>query len=147
MLREVPTPAANPEDGEVLLEVKDANGAVKEAFVLRMKTNAVCRLEQAMGEHVHKLGPRLTNPGMQDLRALMFAALSDRHPLMSQSDAGNVIDRAGFDACVAAVMEAFTLGFPKAVKGEAAKADSGKVKGRGTGPVSSRMQRKQESAQ
>jgi hypothetical protein len=147
MLRAVTAPVANPEDGEVLLEVKDANGEVKECFVLRMKTNAICRLEQAMGMHVHKLGPRLSNPGMQDLRCLLFAALSDRHPLMTQAEVGNLIDRVGFDAATAAVMEAFTLGFPEAVKGEAAKTPEGKGNGRGTGRASSRTRLKRGSVQ
>lgn len=144
MLREVPAPVANPEAGEVALEVRDAAGEVVETFVLRMNTNALCALEKVMGEHVHKLGPRVMNPGMQDLRALLFAALRARHPGMTLDDAGDLIDRAGYDAALTPVMEAFALGFPTATKG-AKKAAGKEPAAPGTGPGSSPTRRRPAS--
>jgi hypothetical protein len=137
-------PVANPENGEVLIEVRGPNGEVKRGYVMRMNTNAICVLEQAMGEHIHKLMPRIIDPGMQDLRALLFAGLHERQPEMTIADAGDLIDQAGFEACANAVMEACTLGFPKGVKGPAAKA-APEGKGHGTGPGSSPTRRRRAS--
>lgn len=144
MLREVPPPVANPEAGEVALVVRNDRDEIVETFVLRMNTNALCALEQAMGEHVHKLGARVMNPGLQDLRALLYAALRARHPGMTANDAGDLIDRAGYEGTMTAVLEAFRLGFPAAKPGEK-KGKAAEGKDPGTGPRSSPTRRKQGS--
>src|SRR5687767_2064225 len=113
--KRVPAAVRSLANGDVLLEVNGPAGEVAESYTLRMKTNALCRLEQLMGDHVHKLGRRLTNPGMQDLRAILCAALSDHHPdVATLAGAGDLIDRAGFEVCAPAALEAFAAGFPSA---------------------------------
>lgn len=146
MNQRIPAPVANPEDGEVLLEIKDAAGNVTETFVLRMNTNAICRLEQALSDGIVQIERRLRiNPSLQDLRALLFAGLLNRHPLVTLNDAGNLIDRIGMSAASVLLLKVFELGFPVAPKGEAAKATAGKGTGPGTGKGSSRIGRKRAS--
>ncbi|MBA2627187.1 MAG: hypothetical protein H0U85_04190 [Gemmatimonadales bacterium] len=141
------TQMVNPERGEVLLEVKGANGNTTDSYVLLMRTNALVRLEQHMGDHIHKLGPRISSPGMGDLRALLCAALSTRHPEITLEGAGEIIDAAGFEEAGAAVMNALNLGFPRLAAGAAAVQNAGKVNGRGTGRGSSPTRRKRASVQ
>lgn len=137
----------NKERGEVALFVPSTRGGeLGQTYVLRMGTNALAKLEDVMGDHIHKLAPRLMSPRLGDMRAMLCAALGERHPEITLLEAGNIIDRAGYDAAGAALVEALNLGFPKGTPGKPESATGkGESRGMGTGTSSSSTRRKRAS--
>lgn len=102
---------ANRERGEVTFD------ACGQTWVLRYSTNALCALEGAIGKGALAAANEMVEPGsvqMSTLRAMMWAALSERHPAVDLKKAGELIDALGFVEAGAKLGEAFQLTFPVA---------------------------------
>jgi len=102
---------ANPHRGEVAVET---NGA---SYTLRFSTNAICELEDHMGEPINVIAARLGNAeqvGLKMARALFWAALRDNHREVTLPQAGELIDALGAGAAMEKVGEAFRAAFPPA---------------------------------
>lgn len=100
--------AANPLRGETPLVVGDAT------YTLVLDYNGLCilgdRLDLGIKAIVAKLSQDI-RPSF--LRAMLWAALQQRHPEVTELEAGALIGEAGHDAVEAAILAAFTNGFPR----------------------------------
>jgi len=102
---------ANPHRGEVALHAGD------QTYTLRLSVNAVIEIENHFDLGINQVSEKLSNPAsmrLGNLRAIVFYALKEHHPNMTESGAGEVIGRAGFDAVGEAIQEAMRLAFPEA---------------------------------
>lgn len=107
--------AANRERGEVEL----APG-----YVLRYTTNALVKLEDALGRSITQMGD-----GMREARALVWAGLLHAHPDLTLEQAGEIMDQVGVVEAVAKAGQALRLAFPHITgglgKGAAESASTG----------------------
>lgn len=104
---------ANPHRGDIAF---DADG---KTWTLRYSTNALCELEDDLGEGVAALGKSMANPAgvkLKTLRSLVWAGLRDHHADLDKRQAGDLIDAAGAQRIGELVMEAFKAAFPVADK-------------------------------
>lgn len=101
---------ANPNKGEVSLVAGDTT------YTLRFTTNAICALEELLGGRtITQIGNELNSTeGMQmaTARAVVWAALLDRHPDVEVLDAGDIMTVAGIKTALEAAGRAFQLAFP-----------------------------------
>ena len=88
-----------------------------ETYVLAYGSNALCTLEEKLGQPVTQFGKFLAageNLSMRTLRTLVWAGLQRHHKSLSEEAAGDVIDAVGFqqmtDLMVSALSEAFPPG-------------------------------------
>lgn len=100
---------ANPHRGEVALRIGDAD------YTLRFSVNALCALEDALdksaGEIVASLGDG-SKVRLKTIRALVWAALLDRHPDMTMQAAGNIVSDGGTAFVMGKITEAMQAAFP-----------------------------------
>jgi hypothetical protein len=90
----------------------DADG---ERFTLTFSIDALCNLEEAAGCSISKIGEGLRDEGKPQLRTIktmFWAALTERHPDMTQKDASTLMGKIGFVTAGRLVLEAFALAFP-----------------------------------
>jgi len=102
---------ANPHRGSVALQVGDR------AYTLSFSVNALCELEDLLGQPVAQIALSLNDPGnvrMSTVRALVWAALRDHHDETALKEAGQIATEAGVPACMEAIGKAFKLAFPEA---------------------------------
>lgn len=94
--------------GEVSIE---ADG---KRYVLVYSTNAICELEDRLGDGVAALA-NLASSGkrFKTMRTVLLCGLLDHHPELTEKDAGRIIDAMGVAKADAAVGEAFALAFPE----------------------------------
>jgi hypothetical protein len=94
--------------GEVSIE---ADG---KRYTLAFSINALCELEDKLGESVADIGS-LAAKGKRfsTIRTVFWAGLHDHHPDLTLQDAGKIISAMGIEAADAAVAEAFGLAFPE----------------------------------
>lgn len=99
---------ANAHRGEVELKAGD------KTYTLALTINALCDVEEA-SPGVNILGDfsRLSN-----IRLMLWAALRTHHPELQKSDAGRILQEAGFDAAKIAVTKAIERGMPPKDKTE-----------------------------
>jgi hypothetical protein len=99
---------ANPHRGEVELKAGD------KSYTLVYNINVLCEIEEA-------------NPGvntmtdfakLSNIRYLLLAGLTTHHPEIKKTDAGNIIQEAGFQVVKIAVAEALERGLGKKDKNE-----------------------------
>src|SRR5690606_10545533 len=101
---------ANPHRGSVALQVGDR------AYTLSFSVNAICELEDALGQPVAKIAADLNDPEnvrMSTVRAIIWAALRDHHSEVDLKGAGEIATEAGIPACMEAIGKAFNLAFPE----------------------------------
>ena len=100
----------NEHRGEVALQIGDA------VYTLRFNCNALAALESALCAKMPKIIEAFNakDVGFTDLRAMLWAALRDRHAKVTVDQAGDLIDLAGFEVVTNAVALAFVRGFPEA---------------------------------
>ncbi|HAF38067.1 MAG TPA: hypothetical protein DCG72_03700 [Gammaproteobacteria bacterium] len=99
-------------------------------YTLRFSTNALCVLEDATGVGALAVAAQLNDPEKMEFRVLrsMFrAGLSDSHPDMDDTEAGEIMTALGFDKVMPLIGEAFELMFPDDSEAGAAS-DKGKQK-------------------
>lgn len=102
---------ANPYRGSVALQVGDR------AYTLSFSVNAICDLEDALGQPVAKIAAGLNDPEnvrMSTVRVIIWAALRDHHGEIDLKGAGEIATEAGIPACMEAIGKAFNLAFPEA---------------------------------
>lgn len=119
---------ANSQRGEVAFLAGDSS------YTLSFSINALCELEDALGDGVNAIAAQLGNPGavrIKTLRAVLWAGLLDHHDGLSIDDAGRVMTEAGIPATMAAIGKAFAAAFPDAKPD--AKANGSRPPKAGTG--------------
>jgi len=102
---------ANAMRGEVPLKVGD------QTYTLLLSINALCELESETGVPVPQLAESLNKPEnvrLTTVRAIVWAALQERHPKVTLKDAGAIIHEAGLPAVMDAIGQAFQSAFPEA---------------------------------
>lgn len=100
---------ANPHRGSVALQVGDR------AYTLSFSVNALCELEDHLGQPVAKIAETLNDPEavrLTTVRALVWAALLDHHEDVDLRQAGHIATEATIPACMEAIGNAFHLAFP-----------------------------------
>lgn len=100
----------NPHKGEVELKAGDST------YTLRYSIDAICRLEAQIGKPFGKIAMDMTDDNTASVtlaRALLHAALFDRHPEITVEKAGELISECGgVVAVMNKVSEAIVLAFP-----------------------------------
>ena len=106
---------ANKERGEYAF---DAGG---KSYTLRYSTNALCELEAILEAPFLDVITDFAEGKMSivNTRALFYAGLQERHPDLSISAVGNLLDEVGMGTAIKAINEAVSLAFP--VPGSGAK--------------------------
>lgn len=92
----------------------DVDGDV---HILRFSVNALCALEERLGQPIVKLADELSDPErmtMPRLRSFAWAALIDQHPEITETEVGRIMSDAGLSAFMTKLQEAFALQFPPA---------------------------------
>lgn len=102
---------ANPHRGEVGFL---ADG---KAYTMVYTINSLCELEEETGKGVDVLAADLEAPSISLVRTLFWAGLRARHPEITVTAAGEIIDTLGFPEVSALIERAFNLTFPEAPKG------------------------------
>ncbi|WP_173931391.1 GTA-gp10 family protein [Chelativorans sp. Marseille-P2723] len=101
---------ANPHRGSVALQVGGR------AYTLSFSVNALCELEDALGQPVAQIANALNDPDtarLSTVRALVWAGLRDHHDEVGVKEAGDIITDAGIPACMEAIGKAFKAAFPE----------------------------------
>jgi hypothetical protein len=107
---------ANPYRGSVALQVGDR------AYTLSFSINALCELEDLLGQPVAKIAAQMNKPEevrMKTVRAIVWAALRDHHEEVDLKQAGLIASESGVPAVMDAIGRAFTLAFPDQKGGKA----------------------------
>ena len=121
---------ANPHKGQVALNVDGRE------YTLSFSINALCELEDALGESVNAIAAQMGDGSkvrLKTIRTLVWAALRDHHPETSVEDAGEIIGAAGVPATMEAIGEAFAKAFPDVQEGKANGSRPRKAAAGGTG--------------
>ena len=113
---------ANPHRGQVDIKAGDRT------FTLSFSINAMCELEDLMGEPIARIAQGLGDAGsvkISTVRALVWAALRDKHPEVTLEGAGDIIADAGVNGVMEAIGRAFAMAFPEQSKARPRKAAKG----------------------
>lgn len=100
---------ANPHRGEVAIQV----GGVP--YTLRFSINALCELEDHLGQGINAVAAMMADPEkirLKTLRAVFWAALIDHHPNIDVRAAGDLLAEAGAANVMEKIAEAFSKAFP-----------------------------------
>lgn len=99
---------ANKHRGQVSFE---ADG---KPYTLCYSTNALCELEGALNVSISEVGVMLADLGkmkMKTVRAVLWAGLTDNHPGITLTQAGDVADAITTGKAMELIGEAFKLAF------------------------------------
>jgi hypothetical protein len=105
---------ANVKAREVEREVEFTSG--KKVYTLAFSINAMCELETALGGNVVELANAMSDPSrvsIRTLRTLFWAGLRDHHELMSELEAGKLMNDIGMVESGDLIFAAFRLAFPE----------------------------------
>ena len=100
---------ANPNRGEVSVRVGD------DEWKFSFSVNALCELEDCLDRPVPQIVASLgdtDNLRISDVRAIVWAALLDKHEGISLTEAGDVASKVGTLVCLEKVGKALDLAFP-----------------------------------
>lgn len=100
---------ANRQKGEMSF---DADG---KTYVLCFSSNALCELEDAIGVGVVRLGELLSNVEtlkLKDVRAVLWAGLTDHQKGIDVKSVGRIIDTIGIARAVEIISSGMSLAFP-----------------------------------
>lgn len=97
---------ANPHRGEVELVAGAAS------YTLVLSWNALCEAEDKIGKTIGEIAAELDSGRwrLKTVRALLWAALRERHPEVDLAEAGRIGSAAGVDVVLAAISRALTAG-------------------------------------
>lgn len=115
---------ANPHRGSVALQAGDR------AYTLSFSVNALCELEDLLGQPVAQIAGSLNDPGnvrMSTVRALIWSALRDHHAEVGLEGAGEIATEAGITSCMEAIGKAFKLAFPESEGKESSRPPKAKA--------------------
>jgi hypothetical protein len=99
----------------------------RENLKIRFTTNSIVELEDALGMGVPEMLAhfQLGRPQIKFIRAALWAGLLEEHDgKYDLKDAGELMDRAGFDKVSDVVSPALNDAFPKAEEAKGKKGDS-----------------------
>lgn len=102
---------ANAVRGEVSFE------AAGTTYRMKISTNALCEIEDALGESIDEVGRKIAenkSAKIRVLRTLVWGALLDRHPNLTPKDAGRLIDEIGMEKASELIAKCFELMQPEA---------------------------------
>lgn len=94
--------------------------ALGKTWTLKLSTNALCELEEQLGQGIESLGAMLQDPNqgrMKLFRLVVWAALTDNHPDIKLTDAGTLIDALGMEETMSVLQRLMTLTMPEQKKG------------------------------
>lgn len=121
---------ANPLRGEVDLQTPD------KTYTMRMSINAIVSIEDHFDMGINQIAEKLADSQSMrigNLRAIVMHALREHHPEVNETEAGEIIGKAGFEATAEAIQKAMVSAFPQTK----AEADNPrKTKRAGTGNAS-----------
>jgi hypothetical protein len=115
------------------------------AYTLRFSVNALCELEAEMEMGVSEISDMMASKSVRlnHIRTLVWIGLKDRHPDLTEREAGEAMTDLGIPAALEVVGRAFGLAFPSE-EGEAVPATGSRPPKRGsTGSGSSQALQKQ----
>jgi hypothetical protein len=118
---------ANAARGEAAFEIEG------KTYTLSFSINALCELEDAMGEGVTAVTRRLSDESklrLRDVRTVFWAGLRDHHPEIDLAGAGNLMTALGQVEAIEIVGKALALAFPA---GDGRPLAKGPPAARGTG--------------
>ncbi|WP_396190307.1 GTA-gp10 family protein [Flavobacterium sp.] len=95
---------ANPARGEVALAVADTE------YTLKFSTNAICELEDRLDKGLNLIVANMER--LTTVRALLWAGLRAKHPDVTITQAGEIIDRIGMAQATEVIGKALTAAFP-----------------------------------
>lgn len=95
---------ANPARGEVALAVADTE------YTLKFSTNAICELEDRLDKGLNVIVANMER--LTTVRALLWAGLRAKHPEVTITQAGEMIDRIGMAQATEVIGKALTAAFP-----------------------------------
>ena len=104
---------ANAERGEVDLEIGG------ETYTLRLPSNAIAEVEDLLDQDFPEILQRMQSGRVGAQRAMLYAALREKHPKVTLLDAGQMLD-GNRHAINEALGNALTLAFPSPGKDAAA---------------------------
>ncbi|HEV7344262.1 MAG TPA: hypothetical protein VGN60_01330 [Devosia sp.] len=103
--------------GEVALQVRD------ETYILDLSFNAMCHLEDHFDKGIIEIGQMLSD--MQSdptklrakiIRAVLWGALIEHHPKITEKEAGCIVSSVGFAAVFSALTNALLAANPDAAE-------------------------------
>lgn len=100
---------ANRHKGEVAFDVEGKN------YVLCFTSNALCELEDAIGVGIAKIGGLLSDVEtlkLKDVRAVLWAGLTDHHQGIDMKSAGGIIDAIGLPRTLELISSGLSAAFP-----------------------------------
>jgi hypothetical protein len=89
-------------------------------YNLRFTTNALCELEEKLGESVMQVASRMQNVEnirVATMRAMFWAGLLDQNPEMTEAEASRIMDDIGLFRAFELCGEAFGKAFPASTGG------------------------------
>lgn len=105
---------ANPHRGQVALNAGGRD------YNVSYSINALCELEDVLGQPVAKIAASMNDPEnvrMSAVRALVWAGLQDHHPEVTLREAGQIASEASIPVCMEAIGKAFQAAFPEQEEG------------------------------
>jgi hypothetical protein len=131
---------SNEHRGEVSLQMGDA------VYTLRLNCNALVAMEGALQQKLPQIVAafNVRDVGLTEIRAMLWAALRDKHPMVTLEAAGELLDVGGFQTVADAIGRAFVLSWASA-NGKVRDASDPKEGVSGTGTSFSRKRRKRGS--
>jgi tail tube GTA-gp10-like protein len=100
----------NPHKGEIAFTLD------KTVYTLRYSINAMCELEDRMGTTVVEIGALMSDPTKLSIgmvRSIFWAGLRDHHEVVTEQDAGRLMDALGLVNAAQMIGKAFTAAFPE----------------------------------
>lgn len=104
----------NPVRGTMTVE------ALGKSWTLKLSTNAMCEIEDRLEKGIDQIGVILQDQSqgrMKLFRLIVWAALTDHHPDVTERDAGEIIDEVGMENIMSLIQKLMTLAMPDAKKG------------------------------
>ena len=99
--------------GEFPIEVGE------EVYVLSLGFNAMCTLEDRYDMPILKIAAKVeTEERFSDVRAFVWAALQEHHPSVTETKAGDLIQRYGVAKIIALLPQVIAAAFPPAEDGK-----------------------------
>ena len=85
----------------------------EQEYKLVWSMNALAKAERLTGINLLKgIRSNLLNPSAEELRGLLYAAMSIAQPKLTLDDVGNLIRPDTWDIAIVALIEAYTLSMP-----------------------------------
>jgi hypothetical protein len=106
----------------------------KKVYTLRYSINAMCDLEERLGQSVVEVGTLMSDPAklsMSVIRSIFWAGLRDHHEAITETEAGRIMSALGIVEASQMIAKAFASAFPEVqTPGPLSRAALGKSTGK-----------------